>query len=88
MSIFVYIFSGRLIKMETKRYLLQLSEDRAKRENSLRMLQNMGADNIELCSEMMNIYCAEMDEGLVALLDEISDIKAREEDECGFLFSK
>ena len=67
-----------------KRYLIKLSDDEIKRDNSLRMLKQMGVDNIELCSKLMNIYVIEIDEGLLSFLNEISDIKIREEDECGF----
>jgi hypothetical protein len=65
--------------MGTKRYLLKLSNDRVKRENALRILDNLGAGKIELCCELANIYCIEMDEGLATFISEVTGIKLEEE---------
>lgn len=58
--------------METKGYFLKLSDNQAKRENTLKTLNDLGAGEIRLISESKNIYCVEMDEGLAAFINSIS----------------
>lgn len=65
-----------------KRYLLKLSDDETKRNNTLRMLSNLGCENIELCSKSLNVYCVEMDEETYSFIAPF--VEAKEEDE-GYL---